>query len=79
MPPLSQSGRSRARALNSARRRLIKVEHRIGVVERATNCTRRRLTRVEKHVGASERLIREMRVYWRGSFRARALQVLCLI
>ena len=61
MPPLSQSSRSRARALNSARRRLIKVEHRVGVVERATTSTRRRLTRVEKHVGASERLIREMR------------------
>ena len=63
MPPLSQSARSRAnfKALNSARRRLIKVEHRVGVVERATNSTRRRLTRVEKHVGANERLIREMR------------------
>ena len=61
MPPLSHSARSRARALNPARRRLIKVEHRVGVVERATNSTRRRLTRVEKHVGASERLIREMR------------------
>ena len=61
MPPLSQSARSRARALNSARRRLIKVEHRVGVVERATNSTRRRLTRVEKHVGSSDRLIREMR------------------
>ena len=61
MPPLSQSARSRAKGLNSARRRLIKVEHRVGVVERATNSTRRRLTRVEKHVGANERLIREMR------------------
>ena len=61
MPPLSQSARSRARALNSGRRRLTKVEHRIGVVERTTNSARRRLTRVEKHVGASERIMREMR------------------